>query len=54
MPQPNVPKGATELTPEAFLAMYPAAIAALAETLRQLVKASVPNASPPAPQRPPS
>jgi hypothetical protein len=43
MSQPNGRKGATDLTPEAFLATYPAAVAALAETLRQLVKASVPN-----------
>ncbi len=43
MSQPRARKAATELTPEAFLARYPAAVAALAETLRQLVKASMSN-----------
>jgi hypothetical protein len=43
MSLPKARKGAADLSPEAFLARYPAAMAALAETLRQLVKASVPN-----------
>jgi hypothetical protein len=43
MSQPKARKGATDLTPEAFLATYPPAVAALAEALRQLVKASVPT-----------
>jgi hypothetical protein len=43
MSLPKARKGAADLSPEAFLATYPAAMAALAETLRQLVKASVPN-----------
>jgi hypothetical protein len=43
MSQPNPRKSAIDLTPEAFLATYPVAVATLAEALQRLVKASVPN-----------